>query len=228
MRYRETLNLNKIYFTKVFKGYNPEEVEAFIIKLNNDLQQKQMEFTDATKRLNSELNEIKKHFEETISKHEKLTDENHDLIIEKQNLQNEIKKLSAEINERPVEKIIIEKIEQKPEVIYSDENKIHYKQLCEQMGEKLFFADMRADEIIKKAQHEANLILAKAESDAGLEILRLVAEANKRSESIFKVISEYEKKQVFISAGLDQARKHITDAIGEVEALISADRKSVD
>lgn len=206
--------MNKIYFTKVFKGYSPEEVEDFIIKLNNDLQQKQMEFSDVTKRLNSELTELQKHFEETISKNEKLVEENRNLNIEKQSLQNEIEKNNTEKPE-------FSKVQPMEE---SNENKLHYKQLCEQLGEKMLIADMRADEIIKNAQQEASTIIAKAEVDAGEEISCLVAAANKRTEVIYKIIEEYEKKQVFINAGLDQARKHITDAIGEVETLISTNK----
>ncbi|HAN20754.1 MAG TPA: hypothetical protein DCP51_03635 [Clostridiales bacterium] len=206
--------MNKIYFSKVFKGYSPEEVEAFIIKLNNDLHQKQQEFSDTTKRLNSELSELKKHFDEVISQKEVLTEENRTLCIEKQNLQNEIKRLSAEKTERPVVQAVIE----------TDINKMNYKQLCEQLGEKMLIADLRADEIIKNAKQEANVILFKAESNAGDEINRLVAEANKRIELVYNAIDEFGKKHIFINAGLDQVQKYISDAIREVEALISTNK----
>jgi len=208
--------LNKIYFTKVFKGYSPEEVEAFIIKLNNDLQQKQQEFSDVTKRLNSEIVEMKKHFDEALLENEKLKEENRNLSIEKQNLQNDIKIIPEVKKEIPV-KIAEYSVVQSE----GEESKLRYKQLCEQMGERLLVADIRADEIIKKAQNEAEEIITHAQTDAGEVIKSLVAGANKRAESIYKIIDEYEKKQIYISAGLDQVRKHITDSIGEVEALIS-------
>lgn len=219
--------MNKIYFNKVFKGYSPEEVEAFIIKLNNDLQQKQQEFTDNIKRLNSENAEMKNHYEETLSLNDKLIEENRNLTIEKQTLQNEINKLSAEKNEAPV-RIVEAPVALSLPMNDDDESKLRYRQLCEQMGEKLLVADTRAEEIINRAQSDAEQILAKARASADDEIIRLIAEANKRAGSIYKIIAEYEKKQLYISAGLDQIRKHVADSIGEVEALISAEKKSAE
>lgn len=217
--------MNKIYFNKVFKGYSPEEVEAFIIKLNNDLQQKQQEFTDVTKRLNSENAEMKKHYDETLSANERLLEENRNLGIEKHNLQNEIMKLSAEKAEAPVRIIEVPVAPIVPVQTTSEdeESKQRYKHFCEQMGEKLLIADARAEEIIKKAQSEAYEIMTKAKSNADQDIKVLVADAFKRAGNIYKMIEEYEKKQQSIGEGLEQIRKHISDSIGEVQALITTD-----
>ena len=221
--------MNKIYFNKVFKGYSPEEVEAFIIKLNSDIQQKQVEYSDTVKRLNSEKDEITRKYEESLSQLEKLTFEISNLETDKHNLQKEIDRLSAQ-PDKPEEKTPA------PEVSSADagetdgdkESQLKYKQLCEQMGEKLLIADVRSQEIIQKAKAEAQEILAKAKTEADNEIMRLVAEADKRAGSIYRMISEYEKKQVFISAGLDQVRKQIAESICAVEALLSAEHKSAE
>ncbi|PKM63074.1 MAG: hypothetical protein CVU97_01970 [Firmicutes bacterium HGW-Firmicutes-21] len=203
--------MNKIYFTKVFKGYSPDEVEAFIIKLNTELQQKQQDFATETRKLSGEIIEIKQRFEETIAINERLTEEVQRLNAERQNF-IEQQKPSVEKITAPVEPII-----------RTEENG-DYKKLCERMGERLLVADVRAEEIVKTAQREAKDILAKATDEAGEEINRLVEEASKRAESVYKAIDEYEKKQVFINAGLEQARKHIYEAIAEVEALITIKR----
>lgn len=212
--------MNKVYFTKVFKGYSPEEVEAFIIKLNSDIQQKQQDFAAETKRLNSDLNELRNRFEDTISANDRLEKENEQLNSEKQELIDKIKCLSEEKKAPLSDK---ETSEDKPS---GEDSKFsyEYKKLCEQMGERLLVADMRADEIVQEAQRKANKILAKAADTADEEIQKLIDRANTRMRNIYKAIEEYEKKQVSISSGLEQARKYITDAIGEVEALISADK----
>ena len=269
--------MNKIYFSKVFKGYSPEEVEAFIIKLNTDFQQKQQEFAAETKRLNNEIEEQKLRFEETLSANERLVIENRELVAaneqlaqanhaldelvkqlneEKQNLLKEIKvledkkisELSAAVapeerNEfgKFVEDVLVipeETVAQKnapeenmpqesaseveaPEVVSAESFKSEdYRRLCEQMGEKLLIADKRAQEIINEARVEADKILENAIEGANVEVKKLIAEAKSKAETVKNIVDEYEKKQVFISAGLEQARKHISEAIGEVEALI--------
>lgn len=249
--------MNKIYFSKVFKGYSPEEVEAFIIKLNTDFQQKQQEFAAESKRLNNEIAEIKQRFEETLATNERLVSENKELVSaneklleENQELENQVKQLTEEkqellnqlkaYEERPAEpdapsapvalseaensaEEVADFQEEKqqaatnPESLKSDE----YRRLCEQMGEKLLIADKRAQEIINEARLEANKIVENAIEDANVEVRKLIVEAKHRAETVYAVINEYEKKQVFISAGLEQARKHISDAVSEVEALIA-------
>lgn len=251
--------MNKIYFSKVFKGYSPEEVEAFIIKLNTDFQQKQQEFAAETKRLNNEIEETKLRFEETLSANERLVSENKELVAaneqlsqanqeldelvkklseEKQNLLEEIKALEerkcaepsvtnapeAETDpEKYTEEILVLPEEKAPEAAVAESIKSDdYRRLCEQMGEKLLIADKRAQEIINEARQEASNIIENAVEGANIEVKKLIAEAKNRAETVNSLIDEYEKKQVFISAGLEQARKHITEAIGEVEALIAS------
>jgi len=202
---------NKIYFTKVFKGYSPDEVESFIIKLNSEFQQKQQDFEAQTKRFNNEIAELKQRFEETIASNEKLSAEN------KQLKQDYAKIIEEKRSAAPT----VSTPEKKNDA--GDDGR-DYKRLCEQMGEKLLVAEMRADEIIKQAQRKADDVLDHSSEKAAQEIQRVIEEAKKRAEGIYKSIESYEKKQVFISAGLDQARKHISDAISEVESLISARR----
>lgn len=252
--------MNKIYFTKVFKGYSPEEVEAFIMKLNTDFQQKQQEFSAEAKRLNNEIEEIKQRFEVTLSANERLVGENKELteanerlLQEKQSLEEQVKQLTEEkqnllnelrsseqaepsvVFEPEAENAEEEAVAQeeepevampeaaKPEPVKTESLKSEeYRKLCEQMGEKLLIADKRAQEIINEAREEAARIVESAIDEANIEVRRLISEAKNRAETVNVVISEYEKKQVFISAGLEQARKHITEAIGEVEALIAS------
>lgn len=246
--------MNKIYFSKVFKGYSPEEVEAFIVKLNTDFQQKQQEFAAESKRLSNENEELKRRFEETLSANERLVSENRELTAANEKLLQEKSALEEQISILTKEKQeLLDKIqalqkhkelaaapvpesvekselntkndaareEMKPDFYKSEE----YRRLCEQMGEKLLIADKRAQEIISEAREEANKILENAVSEANIEVKKLIAEAKRRAETVNIIINEYEKKQVFISAGLEQARKHISEAISEVEALIASKKE---
>jgi cell division septum initiation protein DivIVA len=244
--------MNKIYFSKVFKGYSPEEVEAFIIKLNTDFQQKQQECAAEAKRLNNEIEEIKQRFEETLSTNERLVGENKELtaaneklLQENQELENQVRQLTQEkqnllndinssVEEKPFEpgvlfeadteieddltEDITELPAEKPQNTLKTESlkSEDYRRLCEQMGEKLLIADKRAQEIINEAKQEAERIVENAIGEANIEVRKLIAEAKNRAEIIYSIFSEYEKKQVFISAGLEQARKHISEAISEV------------
>lgn len=212
--------MNKIYFSKVFKGYKPEEVESFILKLNSDFQQKQRNFAAESKRLSSEIAQLKQSLEEK-------TAENNKLIAQNRELKNENQRLSTMENrqkEQPDNTISLSKEEEpsagpeeaKPE----DQNE--YKKACAQIGERILIADKRAEEIVKEAKAEADRILAKAEESADEEIKRIIDKANGRIHAIYKTIAEFEKNQLCISAGLEQARKHITDTINEVEALKSS------
>lgn len=208
--------MNKVYFTKVFKGYSPEEVEAFIIKLNSDMQQKQQEFAAETKKLSGEIAELKKRFEDTIAENENLAKANRALTEEKQSLLTELKELSeAKTPAAPIQ------TEARP-VARETGSGEDYKKLCEQMGERILVADMRAEEIIKEAKYQAEALLAKARADADGEIQRLVTEAKRRVDSAYRAVEELEKKQIFIAAGLEQARKHISDILAEAESLASA------
>lgn len=216
--------MNKIYFTKVFKGYSPEEVEAFIIKLNNDFQQKQQEFAAETKRLNNENEELKRRFEETQSENERLTQEKNaleelikQLTQEKQELLDRIQALQGKMERAAAsEPEAVEAPEpaarqcEPPAEDHTEDYKSEeYRRLCEQMGEKLLIADKRAQEIINEAREEANRIIETAVSEANAEVKKLIAEAKQKAETVYRMISEYEKKQTVISAGLEQAHKQI-------------------
>ncbi len=167
----------EMFFRDAKKGYDKEDVHAFVERLNSE----------------------------------------HTLDLERKD--DEIKALTTE-NQRLKEKLEarIAELEQQlsDEQTKNAEGAAKYEQLCAQIGEKLLFAEKRADIIVTEAEDKK----AQIENDAKLRADAAVAEASARAKeqaaSALKAADILRQKSQIINAALEQTKRIIEDAIAQI------------
>ncbi len=109
-----------------------------------------------------------------------------------------------------------------------------YDALCAEVGEKMVVADKRAADIIKIAEKEAALIIAKAKTDAENEAKatrakaeedaeRLIADTEAKCKKLSEAAEEFRKKQEEMNKSMFDTEKSFGDAISKIRSGIAGE-----
>lgn len=154
-------------FKKTFKGYNPLQVDEFIINLSDTYEQNEKELADGIRMLEAENEKLRNEIAELREFAENSALE-HEAEIQKKHLEYEA--LCAEVGEKM---IVADK--RAAEIIKNAEKEA-----------RLILTQAR-----QSSDNEARAIRARAEEDAA----RLISETQAKCESISKAAEEFRERQ---------------------------------
>ncbi len=183
-------------FRKAGRGYNKEDVNSYVLSVNNELRDAQNRYDKLVSDSNSKaekdymtIYELQKKLDIAKASEERI-----------EALENEIRSLREENaalkeeNERSAE---------------NEKNAQAYENLCTKAGEVLVIASNTADDILKKANDEAE---------------KIVSDATDKKDSMMKNISETASDAAdglsdYIKKAVEDCISRINSSIKEVEAL---------
>ncbi len=177
--------LAETYFKKRFRGYDPEQVDAFIISLSDTYDRNESDFNEDLRnaeaenaRLREEIAEMREYIEDLAANHE----------------------------------ATLAKKQEEYDILYA------------QIGEKMVVADSRAEEIVRSAEKEANLIIAEAQQkgeaeakairqSAEEEAKNLIDETRRKCADISAAAEEFRMKQEEMNRSMSETEKRFGDAL---------------
>ena len=180
--------LAETYFKKRFRGYDPEQVDAFIISLSDTYNRNEENYNEDLRnaesensRLREEIAEMRKYIEELAATHE----------------------------------ANLAKKQEEYDILYA------------QIGEKMVVADSRAEEIVRSAEKEANLIIAEARQkgeneaktireNAEAEAKSLIEETQRKCSDISAAAEEFRMKQEEMNKSMSETEKRFGDALSKL------------
>jgi cell division septum initiation protein DivIVA len=93
------------------------------------------------------------------------------------------------------------------------------------MGEKISAAEDAAKSIIAKAEAECDKMKADCRTKLDGDMAAAHEKAEKYCETVRHIALVYEEKQQLISSGLEQARRHLDDAVRNVDDIFKGEIK---
>lgn len=176
------------YFKKIFKGYDPEQVDAFIISLSDTYERNEKENAENLRdaeaeiaRLKEELAEMRVYIEENAARHE----------AELTKKQEEYEVLYASIGEKMV---IADN--RAAEIIKNAEKE----------------AALITAQAKQNSEAEAKAIKENAEAEAG----RLIEETRIKCDEISTAAQEFRAKQEEMSKSISETEKRFDDALAKI------------
>lgn len=180
-------------FRKAGRGYNKEDVNKYIMTLNNDLVESQKRYD---KLVNDSNSKAEKDYFMLMDLREKIS--SIDALKSKiDSLTEENEKLKKQVTE----------LQNGSDTTVVDKNSEAYGNLCTRAGEILVIASTTADDILRKANEEAE---------------KIVGDATAKKDNMLKNISET------ASTAADGLGDYIRDAVDVCIQKINASIQSVD
>ena len=183
------------YFKKVLKGYDPGQVDAFIIELSDRYSEKEREFTEQaniarneTERLNAEISLLRAEADAAAKEYSLR-------LAEKQ---KEYDDLCAEIGER---------------MVLADRRAIDIVRSAER----------EAAAIKESAQAEAENEVRRIKQDAAREAEKLIAETEKRCAELTKAAEEFRRRQDELHQSVYETERRFGDALNRLRDGIGSD-----
>ena len=197
-------------FRTSLNGYKKEDVNDYIIAINNEL----TAVSTLQNKLSDELCSVQRKTADEIAHLNTLLKSAEQKLSELSSVQEENLQLKEQISLLRAEKEDAEKkLADGCESIYSST----YDNLCAKAGEVLVIASTTADSILKKANDEAN---------------RIISDASDKKDSMFKDISETASTAAdglsdYIKNAVDECIGKINSSIRRVEALKNAPEEKI-
>ncbi len=186
--------LAETYFKKVFKGYDTEAVDKFIISLSDQYEQKEAELESdlraaqtENERLSAELSELRALIESTEKEHESE-------LLEKQ---KEYDELCAEIGEK---------------MIVADTRASEIVKNAEKEAE-LILTQAR-----QTGENEAKVIRMRAEEEASL----LIEETRKKCEGLSAAAEEFRQRQFEMNRSMTETERRFDAALNKLSQSIDS------
>lgn len=178
----------EIYFKTSFKGYDPKQVDEFIVSLSDKYDENVQAMNEKLRaaeaenaRLRLELSELRAFAEESAKAHE-------DALVEKQ---REYDLLCAEIGEKM---ILADK--RASEIIKNAEKE----------------QELAVDLARRNGENEAKVIKAAAEEEAA----KLIEETRRKCEGLSQAAEEFRQRQYEMSRSMSETEKRFGDALNKL------------
>lgn len=176
------------YFKKSFKGYDPQQVDDFIVSLSDTYTNNEKEMADEIRALKSENEQLANELSEMRALAEATAAEHKEELIAKQ---EEYEKLCAEIGEKMV---IADK--RAAEIIKNAEKE----------------ASLILTHARQNGENEAKAIRLQAEDEA----TRLVDETRRKCETISAAAEEFRIRQEEMRRSVSETEKRFGDALSKL------------
>lgn len=176
------------YFKKTFKGYDPRQVEDFIIDMSDRYEYKQKELGEQLRSTENELEKLKGELSRLRAEEEENTRAYEASLAEKQ---KEYDALCAEIGEK---------------MVIADKRAAEITKTAEKEA-ALIITRARTD-----AENEAKAIRARAEEEAN----RLVDETRRKCDDISAAAEEFRIRQNEMNRSISETEKQIGNALNKL------------
>lgn len=181
------------YFRKIFKGYDPIQVDNFIISLSDKYEKAEKEFLDEKRTLESENQKLLEQIEELKAQAIEAEKEFEAKLLEKQ---KEYDALCAQIGER-----MIRADQRADDIIKTAENE----------------ATGLVEQARQTSEYEARNTRRQAEEEA----TKIINETRRKCDSLSAAAEEFRMRQYEMSRSMSETEKRFESALDKLRADIS-------
>lgn len=208
------MDIHNKEFTRSFRGYNEDEVDAFLDEVVNDYERlirERDELRDQVDRLQEEFEEARNRSARLGALAEKPAEPEKPKTFESKHEPAAVKKVSIESDETALE-IMATNVALEAKVADYENQLAEYKKLDESLRSTLFLAQNRAKELTGKAEEDADRILSEAKAESE----RLMVESRQQADEALD--SARIKAENIITDARETAKRETEVTLAEVEA----------
>lgn len=180
------------YFNKSLKGYNTAEVDAFIINLVKDSEEKLKEMSEEARLLRGQINDKSSEIEGLRAETERLCAD-YEARLAASDAQYQA--LCAKLGEK------LHTADERASAIISD-------------------AESKRDAILAEAETQRENILSEAKLKAEADSRAMLAETKNRLTALERAAEDFTRRQQDIAAGLEQAKRSIQEGLSDIAGTI--------
>lgn len=207
------MDIHNKEFSRSFRGYDEDEVDAFLDEVVNDyerLLRERDELRDQVARLQEEFEEARNRSARPGAVAEKPTEPEKPKAPEPKNEPPAVKKASVESDETALE-IMATNVALEARIADYENQLAEYKKLDESLRSTLFLAQSHAKELTGKAEEDADRILSEAKAEAE----RLMVESRQQADEALG--SARNEAENIITDARETARQETEETLAKAE-----------
>lgn len=185
--------LAETYFKKIFKGYDPAQVDAFIISLSDKYEECEKDFAEQKRALEIENEKLRGKIQELEAQLEEAAKEHEQALIEKQ---KEYDALCAQIGERMI------RADQRADDIIKT-------------------AETEASDLVEQARQASEYEARTTRKQAEEEAAKIIDATRKKCDSLSAAAEEFRMRQYEMSKSMSETEKRFESALDKLRADIS-------
>ncbi len=185
--------MTETYFRKIFKGYDPAQVDAFIIALSDTYEKCEKDLEEEKRALEIENQKLSAKIEELQAQMEEMAKEHEQALLEKQ---KEYEALYAKIGERML------RADQRADDIIKT-------------------AETEASDLVEQARQSSEYEARNTRKQAEEQAAKLIDATRKRCDSLSAAAEEFRMRQYEMNKSMFETEKRFESALDKLMADIS-------